>query len=104
MGTERAPIRSSPRKILWIVELHADPPANSTAVCVDELGPLTPRFFPPLPGWSPDGHRIKAPLEYGRGPEKAWVYGALGVKDGESLTFTSRSRDSEGYIKLPIRR
>lgn len=69
-------------------------------VCVDELGPVTPRFFPPAPGWSPDGHRIKAPLEYGRGRDKAWVFGALRVKDGKSLTFTSRSRNSKGYIKL----
>jgi hypothetical protein len=64
------------------------------------LGPVTPRFFPPAPGWSPDGHRIKAPLEYGRGPDKAWVFGALRVKDGKSLTFTSRARNSKGYIKL----
>jgi len=83
-----------------IIELYIDPPLGSTVVCVDELGPVTPRFFPPAPGWSPDGHRIKAPLEYGRGPDKAWVFGALRVKDGKSLTFTSRSRNSKGYIKL----
>jgi hypothetical protein len=69
-------------------------------VCVEELGPITPRAFPPAPGWSPDGHRIKAPLEYRRGPDKAWVFGALRVEDGASLTFTSRSRNSKGYIKL----
>jgi len=28
------------------------------------------------------------------------VFGALRVEDGNSLTFTSRSRNSEGYIKL----
>ncbi|MDP9478737.1 MAG: IS630 family transposase [Actinomycetota bacterium] len=69
-------------------------------VCVDELGPVTPRAFPPAPGWSLDGHRIKAPLEYGRGREKVWVFGALRVEDGKSLTFTSRSRNSKGYLKL----
>src|SRR5215210_7198093 len=26
--------------------------------------PVSPRSFPPAPGCSPDGHRIKAPLEY----------------------------------------
>jgi transposase len=83
-----------------IIELYTDPPPGSTVVCVDELGPVTPRSFPPAPGWSPDGHRIKAPLEYSRGPDKAWVFGALRVKDGKSLTFTSRSRNSKGYIKL----
>jgi transposase len=69
-------------------------------VCVDELGPVTPRSFPPALGWSQDGHRIKAPLEYSRGPDKAWVFGALRVEDGKSITFTSRSRNSKGYIKL----
>jgi hypothetical protein len=83
-----------------IVELYTDPPPNSTVVCVDELGPITPRAFPPAPGWSPDGHRIKAPLEYSRGPDKVWVFGALRVKDGQSLTLTSRSRNSKGYLKL----
>lgn len=29
-----------------------------------------------------------------------WVFGALRVEDGKSLTFTSRSRNSKGYIKL----
>jgi hypothetical protein len=45
-------------------------------ICLDELGPVSPRAYPPAPGWSPDGNRIKAPLEYSRGPEKVWVYGA----------------------------
>lgn len=83
-----------------IIELYTDPPPNSTVVCVDELGPVTPRAFPPAPGWSPDGHRVKAPLEYSRGPDKVWVFGALRVEDGKSLTFTSRSRNSKSYIKL----
>jgi hypothetical protein len=83
-----------------VIELYTDPPPGSTVVCVDELGPVTPRSFPPAPGWSPDGHRIKVVLEYSRGPDKAWVFGALRVKDGKSLTFTSRSRNSKGYIKL----
>ncbi len=47
-------------------------------------------------GWAP----IKAPLEYGRGPDKVWVFGALRVEDGKSLSFTSRSRNSKGYLKL----
>jgi hypothetical protein len=46
------------------------------------------------------GHRIKAPLEYGRGGDKVWVFGALRVEDGKSITFTSRWRNSEGYLKL----
>ncbi len=52
---------------------YTSPPAGTTTICVDELGPVIPRTFPPAPGWSPTGHRIHAPLEYSRGPEKVWV-------------------------------
>jgi DDE superfamily endonuclease len=96
----RAPTLGVRPKRSRIVGLYTDPPPNSTVVCVDELGPVTPRAFPPAPGWSPDGHRIKAPLEYSRGPDKVWVFGALRVEDGKSITFTSRSRNSKSYLKL----
>ena len=66
----------------------------------DELGPVSPRTFPPAPGWSGDGHRIKAPLEYSRGPDKAWACGALRVRDGQTVTFTARSRNTAGYLDL----
>src|SRR4030095_16911705 len=79
---------------------QTDPPEGATTICVDELGPVTPRTFPPAPGWSPDGHRIKAPLEYSRGPDKAWVYGALRVRDGQALTFTAPARNTAGYKRL----
>lgn len=69
-------------------------------LCVDELGPISPRSFPPSPGWSRDGHRIKAPLEYSRGEEKVWIYGALRVRDGHELTLTARSRNTAGYLRL----
>ena len=55
-------------------------------VCADELGPVIPRTFPPAAGWSPDGHRVKAPLEYARGTDKTWVYGALRIRDGTEVT------------------
>jgi hypothetical protein len=59
---------------------------------------VTPRAFPPPPGWSPDGHRIKVPLSYGRGPEQTWVYGALRVRDGQALPRTAPSRNTSGYL------
>ena len=71
-----------------------------TVVCADELGPVIPRTFPPSPGWSTDGHRIKAPLEYGRGREKTWVYGALRPSDGHAVTLAAPSRNSAGYQQL----
>ena len=76
------------------------PPAGATVLDLDELGPVTPRTFPPAPGWSPDGHRITAPLEYSRGPDKVWVYGALRERDGQAITLTSRSRNTAGYRHL----
>jgi transposase len=70
------------------VEAYTQPEPDSRAtLCLDELGPVSARSFAPAPGWSVDGHRIKAPLEYGRGLEKTWVYGALCVRDGQALTF-----------------
>ena len=69
-------------------------------ICADELGPVIPRSFPPAPGWSADGHRVKAPLDYGRGPEKTWVYGALRVVDGQEVTMTAPSRNSVNYQRF----
>ena len=53
-----------------VVNLYVEEPENATTICLEELGPVSPRTYPPAPGWSSDGHRIKAPLEYGRGTEK----------------------------------
>jgi DDE superfamily endonuclease len=83
-----------------VVTLYTEQPVGATVLCVDELGPISPRTFPPSPGWSRDGHRIKAPLEYSRGPDKVWVYGALRVQDGHELTLTARSRNTAGYLRL----
>ncbi|MFF3327563.1 transposase [Streptomyces sp. NPDC002889] len=86
-----------------IIELCTCPPDDATVLCADELGPVIPRTFPPAPGWSPDGHRIKdahrikAELDYSRRPEKTWVYGALRVRDGQQVTMTAPSRNSVFY-------
>jgi len=77
-----------------VVELCTAPPPGSTVICADELGPVIPRIFAPAPGWSPGGHRIKAPLEYSRGPEKTWVYGGLRVADRQAVTLCAPSRNS----------
>ncbi len=82
------------------MELYTCPPKNTTVICADELGPVVPRAFPPAPGWSVDGHRIKAPLAYGRGPDKTWVYGALRPADGWAVTMTAPSRNSANYQRF----
>ena len=80
-----------------VVALYTAPPQGSTVICADELGPVIPRTFPPAPGWSGDGHRIKAPLEYSRGDEKTWVYGGLRVADGQEITMCAPSRNGVAY-------
>jgi transposase len=69
-------------------------------ICADELGPVIPRTFAPGPGWSTDGHRIKAPLEYSRGTDKLWVYGGLRICDGTEVTFCTSSRNTGGWLQL----
>jgi hypothetical protein len=83
-----------------IVALYTEPPAGATVLCVDELGSVTPRNFPPAPSWSADSHRIKAPLDYERGLDKVWVYGALCVRNGQVLTQTAPARNTAGYLAL----
>ena len=61
---------------------------------------MTPRTFPPAPAWTPDGRRVKAPLEYSRGIEKTWVYGGLRVADGQAVTCTAASRNSDNYQRF----
>jgi transposase len=94
-----APTRSSSQRA-QVIACYTTPPPQTTVICADELGPVIPRSFPPAPGWTLDGHRVKAPLDYGRGPEKTWVYGALRVGDGQEVTMTAPSRNSVGYQQL----
>jgi len=82
------------------VTASTSPPAGATTIGVDERGPVIPRTCPPAPGWSPTGTRLHAPLEYSRGAEKVWVYGALRVRDGQAITLTTRSRNTAGYLQL----
>jgi transposase len=39
-------------------------------------------------------------LDYSRGPEKTWVYGALRIRDGKELTRCADSRNSKNYLAL----
>ncbi|MEU6497886.1 hypothetical protein ABZ890_47500 [Streptomyces sp. NPDC046984] len=58
---------------------------------------MIPRTFPPAPDWSPDGQCIKSEVDYSRGPDKTWVYGALRVRNGHEVTITASSRNSAIY-------
>jgi transposase InsO family protein len=76
------------------VDYDTSPPAGTTVIAADELGPVMPRTFDPPPGWTSDGHRVKAPLTYSRGPEKTWIYGGLRIGDGQAITVCAPSRNS----------
>jgi hypothetical protein len=89
-------IRTSSQKNSGRLPLHPAVPGVDDGSRTDERWPVVPRSLPPAPGWSADGHRIKAPLEYSRGPEKVWVYGALRVRDGKEVTRCALSRNSKG--------
>jgi hypothetical protein len=54
-----------------VLNLYVEEPNNATTICLDELGPVSPRTYPPAPDWSPEDHRIKAPLEYARVPRRS---------------------------------
>jgi hypothetical protein len=82
-----------------VVAGSTDPPDGTTTLCLDERGPVVPRTFPPAPGWSPTGHRIKALMDDARGLETVWVSGALRVRDGQEVPFTAPSRNTVGSLK-----
>jgi transposase len=99
-AAKAAGIKAQTQPRTTVVCHYTQPPKGSTTICTDELGPVVPRTFPPAPGWSANGHRIKALMDDSRGPEKTWVYGALRVRDGKELTRCAASRNSKGYIAL----
>jgi transposase len=76
------------------VDYYTHPPPDTTVIAADELGPVMPRTFAPPPGWTPAGHRVKAPLTYSRGPDKTWIYGGLRIGDGQAVTCCAPSRNS----------
>jgi hypothetical protein len=76
------------------VDHYTHPPASTTVIAADALGPVTPRTFDPPPGRSPDGHRVEAPLTYSRGPDETWIHGGLRIGDGQAVTCCAPSRNS----------
>src|SRR3712207_252079 len=79
----------------------SDLPPHTAVIAADELGPVMPRTFDPPPGWTPNGHRVKAPLTYSRGPDKTWIYGGLRISDGQAVTCCAPSRNSAHWQAFP---
>ena len=76
------------------MDYDTHPPAHTTVIVADELGPVMPRTVAPPAGWSADGHRVTAPLTYRRGPDKTWIYGAVRIGDGQAITMCAPSRNN----------
>jgi DDE superfamily endonuclease len=102
LGAQQRPGRRPTRTA--VVACCTAPAEGATTLGLDERGPVVPRTFPPAPGWSPNGHRIKAPMDDGRGLKQVWVYGALRVRDGHEVTVTAPSRHTVGYRQRLTRR
>ena len=61
---------------------------------------MTPRNFPPAPGWSPDGHRIKVPLGLRPGSAEGLDVWGAGGPQWAGTDPTARSRNTTGYLDL----
>ncbi|MEU4642891.1 hypothetical protein [Micromonospora sp. NPDC023814] len=46
------------------MELYTHSPQETPVICADELGPVIPPLVPTAARLEPDGHRIKAPMDY----------------------------------------
>jgi DDE superfamily endonuclease len=57
----------------------------------------------PPAGWSPDGHRLKAPLTYRRGPEKTWIHGGVRIGDGQAITLCAPLRNGAHWQEFLTR-
>ena len=69
-------------------------------VCVDELGPVTPARFPSGSGMVAGRTPHQSASGIQPRPGQGVGLRRSAVEDGKSLTFTSRSRNSKGYLKL----
>src|SRR4051794_27645412 len=85
------------RGLLRVVHYSTHPPPETTVIAADELAPGDAAYRHPPPGWSTDGHRVKAPLTDRRGPEKTWIYGGLRIGDGRAVTCCAPSRNSASW-------
>jgi transposase len=87
-----------------IDKLYTDPPADSTVVCLDEMGPQAAKSYPgnePIRTAPEDGPgearrpagRAKQEIDYGR-RGKGYIFGAFRPATGEALTAPYPSRSA----------
>src|SRR5215475_14039249 len=86
------------RKKGIIVGLYTNPPADSTVICLDELGPIAARRYP-SPSWSPDAHRPHFRPAYARHGYR-WAFGALAHRTGAALVQTAGTRATAAWLRF----
>jgi transposase len=95
------------RKKGGIERLYTDPPAGSTVVCLDEMGPESAKSHPgrqvvrPEPGVAADGGprpagRARQEADYGR-RGKGYIFGAFIPATGEAHTRPYASRSAANW-------
>ncbi len=66
-------------------------------ICLDELGPIAARQYPPGPSWSDETHRPHCRPAYARHGYR-WAFGALAHRTGAVLVETAASRDTTAWL------
>src|SRR5215469_4080216 len=94
VGERRPQLR---RKKGAIVQLYTQPPPGSTVSCLDELGPIAARRYPPGRSWSDDAHRPHFRPSYARHGYR-WAFGALAHRTGAVLVETTATRDTAAWL------
>ena len=79
-----------------VVGLYTAPPAGSTVICLDELGPVAAKSYPG-PSWSDDAHRPHFPPSYARHGYR-WAFGALAHRTGAVCVQTAATRDTAAWL------
>ena len=79
-----------------IVGLSTQPPAGSTVICLDELGPIAARHYPG-PSWSDDTQRPHFRPDYARYGYR-WAFGALAHRSGAVFVETAATRDTVAWL------
>jgi hypothetical protein len=68
-------------------------------ICLDELGPVAARRYPPGPSWSDDAHRPHVRPSYTRHGYR-WAFGALAHRTGRVYLETATTRDTTAWLRF----
>jgi hypothetical protein len=84
-----------------VERLCTAPPADSVAVCLDEMGPQASRSYPGrrlVRPAGPKAERAKQGIDYGRRGVAGYVFGALQPATGAAFTLTYERRTTANRV------